>query len=331
MGIAIIGTGSYVPEKSLTNFDLEKIVNTSDEWIRSRSGIESRRIAAPEEHVSDLGLVACLRALEMGGAKAEDIDMIVLSSTSVEYTFPSTACELQRKLGNTKAFCFDLQAACSGFVYSLEAARSFMVGNPGLKRVLVVGAEKMSAVVDWSDRNTCVLFGDAASAVLLANDHEYEDCIIATKLGSNGEYLDKLLIPAGGSRLPASHDTVDQHMHYLKMDGQAIFRLAVNYMYECSRDLMAETGFTAEQIDWLVPHQANLRIMSATAERLKISGEKVFANVQNYGNTCAATIPLALDEMLRKNLLKKGQVILLTAVGGGLTWGSTLLRWPISI
>ncbi len=328
MGIAIISTGSYTPEKTLTNVDLEKIVNTNDEWIRTRSGIEKRQIAKPEEQVSDLALAACLRALEKGNTKPEDVDMIVLSSTSVEYTFPSTACELQRKLRNTKAFCFDVQAACTGFVFSLETARSFMVANPRLKRVLVVGAEKMSAVVDWSDRNTCVLFGDAASAVLLANEPEFEDCIIATKLGSNGEYLDKLLIPAGGSHFPASHDTVDQHMHYLKMDGPAIFRLAVSYMHECSRELMAETGYTAEQIDWLVPHQANLRIMTATADRLKISADKVFANVQHYGNTCAATIPLALDEMVQQNLLKKGQIVLITAVGGGLTWGSSLIRWP---
>ncbi len=328
MGISIIGTGSYTPEKIMTNFDLEKIVKTNDEWIRTRTGIVERRIAAPEQQVSDLGVEACRRALAMGHTAAEDVDMIVLSSTSPEFTFPSTACALQRKLGNTKAFCFDVQAACTGFVYSLETARSFMVANPKLKRVLVVGAEKMSAVVDWSDRDTCVLFGDAASAVLLAGGEDVEDCFIGCKLGSDGTHLDRLLIPAGGSGTPATHDTVDQHMHFLKMDGQAIFRLAVSWMTECSRDVMTECGVTADQIDWLVPHQANLRIMNATADRLKIPKEKIFVNVNLYGNTCAATIALALDEMVQQKLLKKGQTVLLTAVGGGLTWGSTLLKWP---
>lgn len=328
MGISIIGTGSCTPEKIMTNFDLEKIVNTNDEWIRTRTGISERRIAAPGEQVSDLGAEACRRALAMGGVAAEEVDLIVLSSTSPEFTFPSTACALQRKLGNTRAVCFDVQAACSGFVFSLETARSFMVANPGFKRALVVGAEKMSAIVDWADRDTCVLFGDAAAAALLAGGDDVEDCFIGCKMGSDGTYLDRLLIPAGGSGMPATYDTVDQHLHYLKMDGQAIFRLAVSKMYECSRELMEEKGITAGELDWMVPHQANIRIMNAVADRLGLPLEKVFTNVHLYGNTCAATIGLALDEMLQQKLLKKGQLILLSAVGGGLTWGSTLLRWP---
>ncbi len=328
MGISIIGTGSYVPEKIMTNFDLEKIVNTNDEWIRTRTGITERRIAAPEQQVSDLGLEACRKALAMGDTRAEDVDLIVLSSTSPEYTFPSTACALQRKLGNTRGVCFDVQAACSGFIFSLETARSFMIANPALKRVLVVGSEKMSAVVDWTDRDTCVLFGDAASAALLASGDEFEDCFVGCKMGTDGAYLDRLLIPAGGSGMPATFDTVEQHLHFLKMDGQAIFRLAVCKMYECSKELMSEKGIAADAIDWMVPHQANIRIMNAAADRLGVPREKVFANVNLYGNTCAATIGLALDEMLQQNLLKKGQMILLTAVGGGLTWGSTLIRWP---
>jgi 3-oxoacyl-[acyl-carrier-protein] synthase-3 len=328
MGISIIGTGSCTPDKIMTNFDLEKIVNTNDEWIRTRTGIMERRIAAPEQQVSDMAADACRKALNMGGVDAKDVDLIVLSSTSPEYTFPSTACALQKKLANTKAICFDVQAACSGFIFGLETARSFMVANPNLKKVLVVGSEKMSSIVDWTDRDTCVLFGDAAAAALLVGGDEEEDCFIGCKMGSDGTYLDRLLIPAGGSGIPATHDTIDQHLHYLKMDGQAIFRLAVSKMYECSKELMEEKGLSIGELDWMVPHQANIRIMNAVADRLGLPYEKVFANIHLYGNTCAATIGLALDEMIQQNLLKKGQLVLLSAVGGGLTWGSTLLRWP---
>ena len=330
MAITIIGTGSYVPDKVMTNFDLEKMVKTSDEWIRTRTGIVERRIAAPDQQVSDLGVEAALKALKMGDTAAADIDAIIFASTSAEYTFPATACAIQHKLCNTKAFCFDVQAACTGFIFSLETARCYMTANPQLKKVLLIAAEKMSSVVDWSDRDTCVLFGDAASAMLLANvDSVEQDCFAGTKLGSNGAFLEKLLIPAGGSGLPATHQTVDQHMHFLKMDGPAIFRLAVSSMVECSRQLMHETGISASEIDWMVAHQANSRIITATAERLEIPEQKVFMNVQSYGNTCAATIGLALDEMYHQGLLKKNQLLLLTAVGGGLTWGSIFMRWPL--
>ncbi|MDD2479535.1 MAG: ketoacyl-ACP synthase III [Victivallaceae bacterium] len=330
MAITIIGIGSYVPDKILTNFDLEKMVKTNDQWIRTRTGIAERRIAAPDQQVSDLGLEAALKALKMGNTAPEELDAIILSSTSAEYTFPATACALQYKLGNTKAFCFDVQAACTGFIFSMETARSFMIANPKLKRVLLVAAEKISSMIDWTDRDTCVLFGDAASALLLSNDDSVEtDCFEGAKLGSNGVHLDKLLVPAGGSGCPATQRTIDQHLHFLKMDGPAIFKLAVSSMVECSKQLMAETMIKAEDIDWMVAHQANSRIITATAERLNIPPERVFMNVQSYGNTCAATIGLALDEMHQQGLLKKGQLLLLTAVGGGLTWGSLFLRWPL--
>ncbi|MFA7230164.1 MAG: beta-ketoacyl-ACP synthase III [Victivallaceae bacterium] len=328
MSVKIKSTGSYVPEKILTNFDLEKMVETNDEWIRTRTGIEQRRIAADDQATSDLAYEAAIKALEMGGVSPDEISAIIVASITVDHMFPSTACVLQKKLKASNAFCFDLEAACSGLLYSLEVARSLMYTNKRLKYILVIGAEKLSSILDWEDRNTCVLFGDGAAAVLLENcENTSASCIIASDLGADGNYTDILQIPAGGSRMPTSHETVDQKLHYLSMAGKDVFKLAVNAMVGSCQRVMAEAGITAADVKWLVPHQANYRILKAVAQRLNIPEENVYMNVQRYGNTSAASIGICLDEIARGTLAKTGDYVLLTAFGGGLTWGSILLKW----
>lgn len=327
MGIVISGIGAYVPEKVLTNADLERMVETSDEWIRTRTGIEQRRIAAAEQATSDLAYAAALQALTAAGICSEELDAIIVASITVDQVFPSTACILQKKLGASRAFCFDLEAACSGFVYSLEVGQSLLKGNPRYRRILIVGAEKLSSVVDWSDRNTCVLFGDGAAAVVLERDDSRDDCILSVRLGADGNHTDVLNIPAGGSKMPASEKTVAERLHFLRMEGRDVFKLAVNAMVSSSREVMQEVGVTPEQVKWLVPHQANYRILKAVAQRLKIPEERVYMNLDRFGNTSAASIGLCLDEMARGNLVAPGDYVLLTAFGGGLTWGSILLKW----
>jgi 3-oxoacyl-[acyl-carrier-protein] synthase-3 len=328
MGIKILGIGSYAPEKVLTNFDLEKMVETSDEWIKTRTGIEQRRIASPEQATSDLAYQASIKALKNANLKPEEIDVIIVASITVDQVFPSTACILQEKIGAKKAFCFDLEAACSGLLYSLEVANSLLIGNPKYKNILVIGAEKISSIVNWEDRNTCVLFGDGAGAVVLGkNDDSTENCIIASDLGADGKYTDILQIPAGGSKLPTSAETVESKQHYLTMAGSDVFKLAVNAMVSSCKKVMKEAGITAKDVRWLVPHQANYRILRAVASRLKIPEDEVYMNVNRYGNTSAASIGLCLDEMADGNLVDKGDYVLLTAFGGGLTWGAMLLKW----
>ncbi len=327
MGIIISGIGSYVPEKVLTNADLEKMVETSDEWIRSRTGIEERRVAADEQATSDLAYAAALRALEDADTQAEELDVIIVASITVDQVFPSTACILQKKLGASRAFCFDLEAACSGLVYSLEVGQSLLKSNHRYKKILVIGAEKLSSIVDWSDRNTCVLFGDGAAAVVIERDAERDDCILSTSLGSDGNHTEVLNIPAGGSRIPASEQTVAERLHYIRMAGRDVFKLAVNAMVSSSKEVMEEAGVTSEQIKWLVPHQANYRILKAVAQRLHIPEERVYMNLNRFGNTSAASIGLCLDEIARDKLVSTGDYVLLTAFGGGLTWGSILLKW----
>lgn len=328
MGIKILGIGSYVPEKVLTNFDLEKMVDTSDEWIRTRTGIEQRRIAAGNQATSDLAFEASKKALKNAGITAKEVDAIIVASISVDQVFPSTACILQEKLGAKNAFCFDLEAACSGLLYSLEVANSLLIGNSKYKNILVLGAEKISSIVNWEDRNTCVLFGDGAGAVVLGKtDETSENCIVASDLGADGKYTDILQVPAGGSRMPASPETVANGLHYLTMAGSDVFKLAVNAMVRSCKKVMEEAGITAKDVKWLVPHQANYRILRAVATRLKIPEEEVYMNVNRYGNTSAASIGLCLDEIADGNLAQKGDYVLLTAFGGGLTWGAMLLKW----
>lgn len=328
MGMRVAGVGSYAPEKVLTNFDLEKMVETSDEWIRTRTGIMERRIASPEQACSDLAHAAAVKALAMAGMKAEDIDFILVASISVDHVFPSTACILQRKLGAMNAGCLDIEAACSGLLYGMEVANGLLKAYRKYKNILVVGAEKLSSIVDWEDRNTCVLFGDGAAALLLQKTEDGGDeLILSSEVKADGNYGAILQLPAGGSAMPASHETVDQRMHYMKMEGQEVFKLAVNAMVGSCRNVLGESGIVADQIRWLIPHQANYRILKAVASRLDIPEERVFMNLDRYGNTSAASIGLCIAEMVEKGLVEKGDHILLTAFGGGLTYGAMLLRW----
>ena len=265
MGIQILGVGSYVPEKVLTNSDLEKMVDTSDEWIKTRTGIEQRRIASAEQATSDLAYEASIKALKNANIQAEELDVIIVASISVDQVFPSTACILQEKLGAKAAFCFDLEAACSGLLYSLEVANALLL-NPKYKKILILGAEKLSSIVNWEDRNTCVLFGDGAGAVILGESEDTdENCIIASDLGADGSYAGILQMPAGGSRLPASFETVKNKQHFLTMSGGDVFKLAVNAMVRSCKKVMEDAGVTADDIKWLVPHQANYRILRAVA------------------------------------------------------------------
>lgn len=329
MGIKIIGTGSYVPEKVLTNYDLEKMVDTSDEWIRTRTGIVERRIAAENEASSDMACKASLRALEASGTSPEDLDLIIVASVTPDKIFPSTASILQSKIKAVNAACFDLQAACTGFLYAIEVANDMLTSNTKYKKALIVGVERLSGITDWTDRNTCVLFGDGSGAVVLAKRTGKNDIggILASKLGSNGNFSEILHVPAGGSFMPTSPDTVSKKQHYIRMEGQEVFKLAVNAMAKACREVMAQAKVSSNDIRWLIPHQANLRIISAVGTRLGIPDERVYINVQRYGNTSAASVALALDEMVRAHLVKRGDYILLTAFGAGLTWGANLLRW----
>ncbi len=315
----ITGTGSYLPSRVMTNFDLEKIVETSDEWIVSRSGIRERHIAADGEMTSDLALQASLRAIEMAGIDASDIDLIIVATTSPDKAFPSTACILQDKLGiRNGCAAFDMQAVCGGFVYALNTADLYIRGGQA-KTVLVVGAEVMSRMLDWTDRTTCVLFGDGAGAVILqASD---EPGILAAKLHSDGQH--HALLRADGSVC----NGVVQGDPFIRMEGQAVFKFAVTVLSRVVDEVLETQGMTGSQIDWLVPHQANIRIIEATAKKLGLSLDNVVVTVAEHGNTSSASIPLALDAAVRDGRIKPGQHLLLEAIGGGFTWGAVLLRW----
>ena len=327
MGIKIRGTGSYAPEKVLTNADLEKMVETNDEWIRTRTGICQRHISAPEQACSDLAENAARQALAMAGVAPEELSLIIVATITPDHIFPSTACLLQHRLGAVKAFGYDLEAACSGLLFSLETARGMLAANPKYRYALVIGSDKMSAVVNWEDRNTCVLFGDGASALLLENCPDEEDSFLASDMGMDGNSLEILSLPAGGSRNPATQETVAGKMHYVHMAGRDVFKLAVNAMVSSCRKVLEEANVSIDQVRWLVPHQANERIMKAVAQRLPLEEERVFMNIGKYGNTSAASIGICLDEMNRADLIKPGDYVLLTAFGGGLTWGAILIRW----
>ena len=315
----IIGTGSYLPEKVLTNFDLEKIVDTSHDWIVSRSGIVARHIAADNELTSDLALQASLRAIEAAGISAGEIDLIIVATTSPDQVFPSTACILQDKLGiKNCGAAFDMQAVCGGFVYALNTADLFIRGGQA-RTVLVVGAEVLSRMLDWNDRATCVLFGDGAGAVVLrASD---KAGVVASRLHADGSHRD-MLAAKGQIRNGAIDGSP-----YMEMEGQAVFKFAVKVLSEVVEEVLAENKMQGADIDWLVPHQANIRIIEATARKLGLSMDNVVVTVAHHGNTSAASIPLALDTAVRDGRIKAGQNILLEAVGGGFTWGAILLRW----
>ena len=322
----IAGTGSYLPEKVVSNADLEKMVDTTDEWIISRTGIRERRMAAPDEATSDLSTHAARRALEAAGVAAEEVDLIIVATLTPDHLFPSTAGLVQRNLGAKRAAAFDLEAACSGFIYALTVGESFIrLGR--FSRVLVVGAEVLTRFVDWTDRNTCVLFGDGAGAALLVGSEDPERGILSTHLHSDGTLADLLYAPGGGSRLPTTHDVIEARLNTVKMKGNEVFKIAVTKLSEVVDEALAANGLQDKDIDFLVPHQANLRIILATARKLNLPMEKVIVTVDRHGNTSAASVPMALDEAVRTGRVSRGDLILLEAFGGGLTWGAALVRW----
>lgn len=324
-GIGIKGIGAYVPDAVLTNKDLEKIVDTTDEWITERTGIKKRHKAAPDQATSDLASEAARRALEDAGVSIEEIDVIIVGTATPDMLFPSTACLVQKNLGATGASAFDISAACSGFIYGLAIAEGFV--RMGMCRnVLVIGAETLTRILDWSDRSTCVLFGDGAGAAVVGHVGDGRG-FISTFLASDGSLGELLMLPAGGSRLPATEETVKQRLHFVKMEGNKLYKFAVRAMAAAAAKVLEDSGYSGADLDLLVPHQANLRIIDATAERIGIDQSKVYINIDEYGNTSAGSIPIALDEAKRKGLLKQGMLVELVSFGGGLTWASCLMVW----
>lgn len=323
--VMIAGTGAYLPERILTNAELETMVDTSDEWIVTRTGVSERRIARPDEATSDMAIPAARQALEDAGVAAEDLDLIIVGTVTPDMIFPSTACLVQSAIGATKALCFDLSAACSGFLYSMETARGLLLS--GLyDTALVIGADKMSAVTDWEDRGTCILFGDGAGAVVLRKTVTHRG-IMATSSGADGSLGDLLMIPGGGSRCPASQESVAQRQHVVKMAGNNVFKHAVRCMTEAGREALEKAGLTIDDVDWVIPHQANMRIVRAISDRVGIPMERFIVNLDRLGNTTAATVPLALDEGVRDGRIKRGDVLLTIVFGGGFTWGATVLEY----
>lgn len=326
-GAEIIGIGSYAPPKVLTNQDLEKIVDTTDEWIVTRSGIRERHIVEEGVAASDLALEASKRALESASIPLEEIDLIVCATITGDMPFPATACILQDKLGAKDIPAFDLQAGCSGWVYGLSVASQF-VKTGAYDHVLVVGVDVLSSVTDWTDRSTCVLFGDAAGAAVLGPTTP-DRGVLATYLGADGSGAESLKVDAGGSILPASEETVKNRQHYIKMEGKEVFKFAVKIMGEASVKVLDMCGLTPDDVDFFIPHQANTRIIDAAAQRLKLPPEKVYVNVQNYGNTSAASIPQALDEAYRLGKIKEGDTLVVVGFGSGLTWASGVIKWTM--
>lgn len=319
------GIGAYVPKGILTNKDLEKIVDTSDEWITSRTGIQERRIAAEKEVTTDLALEASKIALKKAGVKAKQLDYIIFATATPDMLFPSAGCVLQYKLGAKHAACFDVAAGCSGFLYALSIAEKFIVTGDA-EHVLVVGAEILSRIVDWSDRNTCVLFGDGAGAVVLTAQ-EGDRGVISTIIKSDGSYGDLLKLPGGGSLYPPSIQTVENKMHYIKMTGNEVFKKAVKSMEDIAVEILEKNNFEGKDVDLLVPHQANLRIISAVQKRTGIPENRTYVNIHRYGNTSAASIPIALFEASERSRLRERDLVLCVAFGAGFTWGAGLIRW----
>jgi 3-oxoacyl-[acyl-carrier-protein] synthase-3 len=324
-GATLVGTGSKVPDHVMTNADLEKLVDTSDEWIVTRTGIRERRVAAPGENTTDLAAAAARSALDMAGLTPLDVDKIIFATVTPDRILPSAACTLQEKLGATHAASFDLNAACSGFVYSLAVARG-LIGASLADTVLVVGAECLSRVLDYTDRSTCIIFGDGAGAAVL-RPCDPGHGILACRLRSDGTQGDMLEIPAGGAAMPATHATVDARAHFISMRGNELFKFSVRAMETVARHALEDAGISVERLKYLVPHQANVRILNAIAERMGLRPEQLVVNIERFGNTSAASIPISLDEVVRAGRLEKGDVIELVAFGGGVTWGALVLEW----
>jgi 3-oxoacyl-[acyl-carrier-protein] synthase-3 len=324
--VIITGTGSYTPAKVLTNDDMAKIVDTSDEWIRTRSGISERCFAGQDETTSDMAAAAAEKAISAAGIDRSEIDLIIVATMTPDMPFPSTACILQSKLGLGNITAFDIQAACSGFIYALNTG-SNMLRSGAYKKALIIGAEKMSSILDFEDRTTCVLFGDAASAIILEASDASEVGVLGSITGSDGSEPSLLHQPAGGSTIPSSHESIDARQHFIKMNGKEIFKQAVRIMGQVSSDILEQYKFKADQIDLLIPHQANMRIIDSFAKRLKLPMAKFHNNLDRFGNTSAASVGLALDEAYRKGRIQSGDLILLVAFGAGLTWGASLIKW----
>lgn len=328
MNATITATASYLPDRVLTNFDLEKMVDTSDEWIRSRTGISERRLVAEGEATSDMCAAVVNKLLEKSGKHPEDIDLIIVATITPDMLVVATAVIVQDKVGAKNAWGFDLTAACSGFLYGLETAAK-LVESGKYKNVIVIGADAMSSIIDYTDRNTCVIFGDGAGGVLV-EPTESDGGILDSMLFADGSGRDALKVHAGGSLHPASKDTVDNRMHYVRQDGKTVFKFAVKNMADVSEKILKKNGYTGKDLALFIPHQANLRIINAAAKRCNLSDEQVLINIEKYGNTTAGTIPIGLDEAVETGRIKKDDLVLLSAFGGGFTWGSVLLRWTES-
>ncbi|MGL5126023.1 MAG: beta-ketoacyl-ACP synthase III [Fusobacteriaceae bacterium] len=321
----IIALGAYVPEKIMTNFDFEKIMDTSDEWIKSRTGIEERRFAAPEQATSDLAVEAAKKALENGGISAEEIELIIVATCTPDYLLTSSACLVQKKLGAINAAAMDLGAACSGLVYALTVANSMVVSGV-YKKILVIGAETLSRIIDIEDRNTAVLFGDGAAAAVVGEVEEGYG-ILSSHLGSDGDINETLVVKAGGSKYPMTEERMKNKENYLKMKGQEVFKFAVNALPNATKEALKKSGLSAENVDIVIPHQANSRIIETASKKLGIPMDKFYLNLNKFGNTSAASIGIAMEEALNKNLIKKGDIVAITGFGGGLTFGSLIMKW----
>jgi 3-oxoacyl-[acyl-carrier-protein] synthase-3 len=323
--VSIVGTGSYVPEKILTNDDLSKMVDTSDEWITTRTGIKERRVAAKDENTSDMAAKAALRALEQAKTSAKDVDLILVATATPDMLFPATACFVQKKIGATKAACLDISAACAGFLFGVEIAQQFITSHT-YDTVLVIGADKLTSITNWTDRNTCVLFGDGAGAAVLKHRGSAHG-VISTHIGSDGEFTDILFMPGGGSRCPITKENAHLNLATIHMTGKEVYKQAVTAMLNASKKALEQAGLSIDDIACVIPHQANLRIIEAIADRLKIPIEKFFVNLDKYGNTSAAAVAMALDEANRTGRIKHGDYVLMVVFGGGLTWASTIIEW----
>jgi 3-oxoacyl-[acyl-carrier-protein] synthase-3 len=314
-----------VPERVLSNADLEQMVDTSDEWITTRTGIKERRIAAEGEPLSKYAIEAGRRAIEASGREPADIDLIILATVTPDMPIPATACTIQHELGCNKAASFDLAAGCSGFIYAQSVAKHFLLSNM-FKNVLVIGGELLSRYVDWKDRSTCVLFADGAGAVVMTSSDEPRG-VLASAMHTDGSMLDFLYMPGGGSLHPPEQKMLDERLHYIRMRGNETFKVAVRSMEEVCHEVLDRAGLTPEEVDWLVPHQANRRIITAVGKRLGIPEERCYINIDRYGNTSAGSIPIALDEAVRGGKIKSGDIVMMTAFGAGLTWAASVVRW----
>lgn len=324
--VCIAGTGSYLPERILTNAELSTMVDTSDEWILSRTGIRERRIAAEGEFTSHMATNAARRALEQAGLAAEDIELIIVATITPDTPTPATACYVQRALGANQAVAFDISAACSGFLYAMKISKR-LIADGAYKNALIIGAEKLSAVTNWEDRGTCVLFGDGAGAAVLRRAEPGEGSILATEMGTDGNLIHLLNIPGGGTACPITAENANQNLKTLTMMGKEVFKHAVNRMKETAEKVIMRAGLQPEDIACVIPHQANLRIIDAIADRLSVPNERVFVNLDKYGNTSAAAVAIALDEANRSGAFKRGDHIVLVVFGAGLTWAAAAIRW----